>query len=286
VSGTVTVSAGASDDTTIASVQFLLDGAPLGPALTGPPYSTSWTTTAATNGPHTLSARASDSSGNTATSPGVSVTVSNTGPIGLVAGYAFSETTGATARDASGNGNNGTVSGATWTASGKYGRGLSFDGVNDRVNVANAPSLNPTGAITLMAWVYPTITTGVRDIVIKEGNGVDIYNLYQRNGNGRAEMNVLVGGVNRTAEGASLARNTWTHLAGTYDGATVRLFVNGTQVASTAASGPLSTSTGALRIGGNSLWGEYFRGRLDEVRVYNRALTQAEIQAAMGTPLP
>ena len=79
--------------------------------------------------------------------------------------------------------------------------------------------------------------------------------------------------------------NTWTHLATTYDGTTLRLFVNGTQVGSRAVSGALLTSSGVLRIGGNSQWGEYFAGRIDEVRIYNRALTQSEIAADSAAPV-
>jgi hypothetical protein len=87
------------------------------------------------------------------------------------------------------------------------------------------------------------------------------------------------------AEGSTLPVNTWTHVAGTYDGATLRLCVNGVATASVPVSGAMPTSTGALRIGGNSIWGEYFQGRLDEVRVYNRALSVAEIQNDMTTPI-
>jgi hypothetical protein len=219
----------------------------------------------------------------------VTVTVSNSGGPGgdgLVAAYAFSETNGTTAADASGNGHPGSVSGATWIATGKFGRALSFDGVNDLVTVPNAPDLNPATGLTVMAWIYPTVSNGVRDVVIKEGAGVDVYNLYHRNWRGRPEANVLIGGVNRTAEGTSLPKNTWSHVASTYDGVTLRLFVNGVQVASTAAAGSIPSSTGPLRVGGNSLWGEFFKGRIDEVRVYNRALSQAEIQSFMNAPLP
>ncbi len=84
---------------------------------------------------------------------------------------------------------------------------------------------------------------------------------------------------------ASLPLNTWTHLTVTYDGTTLRLYVNGTQVGSRAMTGALLTSTGALRIGGNSIWGEFFQGRIDEIRVYNRALSAAEILADMNTPV-
>jgi hypothetical protein len=78
VSGTVTITATATDNVAVANVQFLLDGNPLGPPDTASPYSTSWDTTAAANGPHTLGARATDTSGNPGTATTVSVTVSNT----------------------------------------------------------------------------------------------------------------------------------------------------------------------------------------------------------------
>ena len=74
-------------------------------------------------------------------------------------------------------------------------------------------------------------------------------------------------------------------MAGTYDGATLRLYINGVQAASVAMSGSIATSNGPLRIGGNSLWGEFFQGRIDEVRVYGRTLTQTEIQNDMNTPV-
>jgi hypothetical protein len=75
-------------------------------------------------------------------------------------------------------------------------------------------------------------------------------------------------------------------LAFTYDGATLWMFVNGVQVSSTAAPGAASVTPNALRIGGDSVWGEYFKGLIDEVRIYNRALTAGEIQVDMNTPIP
>jgi hypothetical protein len=203
---------------------------------------------------------------------------------GLVAAYAFGEGSGITAADSSGNGHHGAISGATWTT-GRYGAGLSFDGINDWVTVADAPALDLSTGMTLMAWIFPTAASGVRDVVVKEGAGKDHYNVYYRNWRGQPEANVLVGGANRTAEGSAVPANTWTHLAGTYDGATVRLFVNGALVSSVAAAGSMPASAGPLRIGGNSLWGEFFLGKIDEVRVYNRALTPSEIAVDMTTPI-
>ena len=113
----------------------------------------------------------------------------------------------------------------------------------------------------------------MRDILIKEGANVDIYNLYARNWRGRPEANVLVGGATARRRGAALSANVWTHVAGTYDGS------DGAVVSQWGAGGEYGDqrddrhSTGPLRIGGNSLWGEYFQGRIDEVRIYNRAFT-------------
>ncbi len=75
---------------------------------------------------------------------------------GLVAAYGFDEGTGTVVTDSSGNGNTGTIAGATWTTAGKYGVGaLSFNGTTARVTVPDAPSLDLTDALTLEAWVLP-----------------------------------------------------------------------------------------------------------------------------------
>jgi hypothetical protein len=85
--------------------------------------------------------------------------------------------------------------------------------------------------------------------------------------------------------GPWLGTNMWTHLAATYNGTILRLYVNGSEVANSSVSGPIQVSDGVLRIGGNSSWGDFFKGRIDEVRIYNRALTVNEIQADMNTPI-
>ena len=71
----------------------------------------------------------------------------------------------------------------------------------------------------------------------------------------------------------------------TWDGLDLRLYVNGTQVASSALTGTAVASASPLRIGGNSVWSEWFAGLIDEVRVYNRALTPAEIAADRDTAI-
>ena len=99
--------------------------------------------------------------------------------IGLVAAYTFEEGSGTTVTDVSGMGNHGTLSGATWTTSGRYGKALSFDGVNDWVTIPAAASLNLTTGMTLEAWVRPGATlTNWRAVMVKEGSGYAPYYLY------------------------------------------------------------------------------------------------------------
>src|SRR5207244_6183266 len=93
-------------------------------------------------------------------------------PPGLVAAYAFSEGSGTTVADTSGNNNNGTISGATWTSAGRFGNALVFNGTSARVTVPDAASLQLTSGMTLEAWVFPTETpTYWRAIVDKTVDG-------------------------------------------------------------------------------------------------------------------
>jgi hypothetical protein len=207
----------------------------------------------------------------------------------LVAAYGFDETSGATVTDSSGSGNGGTITGATRVASGKYGRALSFNGTSNFVSVADAASLHLTNGMSLEAWVNPSIlgTTGTdwRTVLLKEQPAGMNYALYANNGSARPTGQVNVGGEKSAAGTSQLSLNTWSHLAATFEGSNLRLYVNGALVSTTAVSGSISPSTGLLKIGGNSSWGEWYGGLIDEVRIYNRALSVSEIQSDMNTPV-
>ena len=205
---------------------------------------------------------------------------------GLVAAYSFDETSGSTVSDNSGNNNTGTISNATRTTAGRFGGALTFNGSNAWVTVNNSASLSITGMVTIEAWIRPTSTmTGWRTVLIKESSNNGSYYLY---GNATGNVPAAEVGVNgeQIVYGVStIPANTWTHLAMTYDGGQERIFVNGTQIASRAQTGAITTSSSPMRIGGNSIWGEYFSGQIDEVRVYSKALTAAQIQTDMNTAL-
>lgn len=205
---------------------------------------------------------------------------------GLVAAYAFNEGSGTTVTDASGNGNNGTISNATWSTSGKFGKALSFNGTNALVTIKDATSLHLTSGMTIEAWVNPSSITGAwRDVIYK---GDDNYAIEATSTNSGAVPGAVatINGSDLAAYGtAALAANSWSHLALSFDGSTMRFYVNGTQVSSVAMSGTLATSSNALQIGGDSIYGQFFAGLIDEVRIYNTALSAAQIQSDMTTAI-
>lgn len=284
VSGTVNLAADATDAGGIAGVQFRLDGAPLGTEDTTAPYGTAWNTAAAANGAHTLTAVARDRSGNATTSAPVAVTVANTSASGLVAAYSFDEGAGTTLLDRSGRGHPGTVTGATW-GTGRTGGGLTFNGTTAAVTIADHADLD-LGAMTIEAWVRPTTVSGWRTVVLKERPAGLAYGLYASGDSPGPSGWTTSGTTERRVQGPSaLPVGTWSHLAVTHDLVTMRLFVDGVQVASVPAAGASTTSTGPLRLGGNAVWGEYFAGTLDDVRLYDRALTAAEIVVDRDRPV-
>jgi PKD repeat protein len=206
-------------------------------------------------------------------------------PTGLVAAYGFDEGNGSTLYDTSGHGHDGALSGPIWAGGGRNGGALSFDGVNDAVSIADQAELDLTTGMTLEAWVKPTALNGAwRTVAFKEQTAGMTYALYAATNTAPPTGQAYVG-AERDARGtAAIATGAWTHLATTYDGATVRLYVNGAQVRSLAVAGSMAVSTGALKLGGNGVWGEWYAGLLDDVRIYNRALTAAQVQADMSVP--
>ena len=216
-------------------------------------------------------------------------------PAGAVISLPFNEGSGTVANDASGNGNTGTLqNGPTWTA-GKSGSALSFDGVNDTVYIANATSLNAVSTgVTVAAWVYRSSTqTGGVSVLSREfGNTYyEHYYLGFEDGKYRWFVNTTSGYSDYLIGGPS-PQGQWIHMVGTYDGADVKLYVNGVLQFSTPHSGTFSTDFTGLTIGASHNDDshapiEAFNGKVDEVNIFAQALTAQEVlqvyQATGGT---
>jgi hypothetical protein len=297
VSNSVTVSATASDNVGVVGVQFLLDGANLGTEDTSSPYSISWNTIGISNGSHTLTARARDAAGNSTTSASRTVSVNNTTQAtGPVVAYAYSENSGSTTADAAAASYPATLQSAGWGA-GRYGSALSPNG-NGFAEAADRDALSPGTSATFSAWVYLTSApTEMASILNKWSQSADDeflfgitpnrnpYFAWQTTGGatwGGASFNDLI-------DPTQVPLNTWTHVAVVRSGATLRFYLNGALTSSAGAmdNNPFRNGGNSLRVGGQHRGGanRVFPGRIDEVRIYNRALGDSEIAADSTTPI-
>jgi glucose/arabinose dehydrogenase/mono/diheme cytochrome c family protein/regulation of enolase protein 1 (concanavalin A-like superfamily) len=201
---------------------------------------------------------------------------------GLVAWWRFDDGSGGSAVDATGFGRDGTLTAPLpqWETMGKIGGALRFTGeFAQSVTVPDHPSLNPTGGITIASWVHPLDWNGNRR-VLQKGDGDNQYRLLAEAG----ELVWEIAGVGRL-EVALPPVNQWFHLAATYNGARMRINVNGIPVGSLAATGPIPVTADPLHLGTKtpgSVAGDHFNGSLDELRLYNRSLSGAEIGALAG----
>ena len=205
---------------------------------------------------------------------------------GLVSYYKLDDGSGTTATNSTG-GTNGTLQNApSWVISPSQhaGNALNFDGVDDIVSIADHASLDITTAITLEAWVYATKNTGIQNVICKSSNSPNTGYIFPRTDNGWTSTVVYlhIAGGWRTLSAPYPGLNAWHHLAATYNGATIRLYINGVEAASLAQTGSITANNNPLILGNQTGISEYFGGSADEVRVWNVARTQAQIQADMN----
>ena len=170
---------------------------------------------------------------------------------------------------------------------------LFFDGIDDEVVITNDPALNPANALTVEAWVKPDSIILLPTIISNEEwlNSDNGFILRIENSNlistPQFQIGTTSGWQNVSAPSGSIPLSTWTHIAGTFDGSNIKIFINGIEAASTAFIGSLQASTVDLRIGGhyyvynNRQW----NGVIDEVRLWNIARTATEIFENMENPL-
>ena len=210
------------------------------------------------------------------------VTPTIPGTTNLVGYWTFDEGTGTTAADSSGKKNNGTITGAQWVA-GKVGGALSFDGVDDFVDLGNPPNL-PSGASarSICAWAMTnTLSTGWK-VVVGYGSPAasQAFGFAQNGGvlSGFGFGNDLL--VNNFWQ-----TGLWYHLCLTYDGTTATLYADGVQLLSGAKALNLVLSRARIGRQVNDA-AEFWNGLIDDVRLYDRALTQEEVAGLAGVTVP
>ena len=208
---------------------------------------------------------------------------------GLAAWYKLDESGTATvASDSSGSGNNGSLANFSFDnvtngwVNGKFGKALLFNGSSDYVNIPNSSTLNGTDSLSVSTWVYPTSFTLSRSY----GNSLGV-TLIESNENGTATGWIIgtnnsgniwwwPSGGNDRFSTKTLPLNAWSHVIIIYSSGYVSFYINGVLSNTTASVSPNIPTF--IKIGAKSWTSSWLAGSIDDVRIYNRALTANEVQ--------
>jgi hypothetical protein len=205
---------------------------------------------------------------------------------GLVGHWALNEGSGSLAFDSSRYGNLGTWQGTAGGTSGYYSAGKvgqwagNFNDSNNYITIPNSNSLEVSGAISLAAWVYPKAFGTYQTIIIKGTYLIRDYSLYLPTLTSSISL-ALGGGSNpgSLTISTSWVVDAWNHLVVTVNGTQIIIYLNGVAVNTTASTVVATTSTNPTYIGEDANDSAYYmNGYLNDVRVYNRALSAAEVQ--------
>ena len=224
-------------------------------------------------------------------STGISVVITQVDPLGAL--WHFDEGTGATTVDSTGHTTAGTLNGPSWVvpSGARFGRALDFDGVDDYVSVPTSSEITPTNAITVEAWIDgDTLTTSFAAVAKRIGSEDVGYALEMNTPGNRicfwvftdAWRGACPNDPSATDTSTPISTGAWHHIAGTYDGSSVKSYLDCAVQYSLAVTGDIHYGTSGitdLAIGRDPIRsGErFFDGRIDEVRIWKRALTSGEI---------
>ena len=230
---------------------------------------------------------ATDSSGLTDTKR-VFLPMPAVGTPDVVAAYSFNEGTGTVATDSSGNGNDGAIQGPAWNAQGVFSSGLTFNGIDSSVSVPHNATLNLSSAGTIEAWVKLNSLGRWHGVIAKGFVNSDRDHNYALEVNDSNRVRCILGnGLSGQVLDSTITMTTgqFRHLACTWDGASLSLYVDGVLNAETSLDSTPAGNTAPLSIGQFGGASDPLHGTIDEVRIYQRALSQAEIQFDMNTPI-
>ena len=220
----------------------------------------------------------------------ISVTFAG-GPVGW---WPMNQGAGTAIPDSSGNGNGATLNGGTW-GSGIDGNAVSVSGGQYGVTAANPVSLNTTSELTIAAWIKPG-TTGTMPVITKEtvtpagwGYALELSSVSPYKPFFRLDNNNTSGtaGSGRLDAATPYTPGQWTHLAATYDGTTMKIYVNGALSGTQTRPSSLLGNSLPVAVGAQSLGetGRFYSGAIDDARIYAYALNATEIAALLRHPL-
>ena len=172
----------------------------------------------------------------------------------------------------------------SWVTGARDISALEFDGLTNYVTVADDNSLDITSSITMAAWIKTTVTVNTAQSIINKSNGTSGYELSLSNDGKIITRFFSPDGSAYQVDSTSdyPLTGSWIHVAATYDGSTIRIYTNGEEDSSGNGSFSIGTNDLALGFGSQSDGGTKFKGAIDDVRIYNRALTADDIQGLAG----
>jgi len=177
------------------------------------------------------------------------------------------------------------IGGVKWESNGKFGSAVSFDGSSGHIEIPDPDNILTPKKITLMAWVKLGDISGLRSILEQyDWAGALGTHAFRMDG-AMVQLWVIWGDGGDNAEGGAVKAGEWTHIAGSYDGETVRTYINGKMAAEKKLTkNDLVASSKSLSIGvrGDSKDVQWMAGSIDEVAIYDSALSEADLTKAMG----
>lgn len=202
---------------------------------------------------------------------------------GLVGRWTFDEGKGSLASDVSGRDNHGTIMGGAKWIEGRMGGALQFDGTDDFVSIPNESAFDITGAVTVSAWIrVESFTNPWQAIVTKGDRAWRLHRANETKSVGFACSDLSREQVGDLFGKQDVADGKWHHVAGVLDGTKASIFVDGALDASADSSPTISINDYAVLIGANAqVEGRLFHGHIDDVRIYDRALSVDELRALL-----
>ena len=260
--------------------------------LSAPKSAGGWTVEAVSAlpyGTYTVRARQVDATGNAGVSSASTFTIKELPPTGYAATvladepaayWRLGETTGATANDKRGTSPGVYRGGAALGRPGALAGpdpAVELDGVNDTVRILDAPALNSTDALTVETWLKPTSLPASSATILRKDGQMQVRLM----ANGSLRVRLWKGGdaVEIASSAGTVAAGVWQHVALTFDGTTMRVFVDGTPRASRALDAPVDLAPAPLTLGSSYESYDWLAGSLDEVAVYRHALSNERLLA-------
>ncbi len=201
----------------------------------------------------------------------------NRNTLGLVAYYPFN----GNANDESGNGNNGSVNGATPVID-RFGipnRAYSFDGATNYIEIGDSPDFHSLNQVTLSVWFKTTDSSRFWTKMVGKHYDAQFGSFYIVWEHQYVRFSAITPHQYPGIASGNIAYGNWHHACGVYDGTLMSLYVDGVLVNSAPNSGAIKETNYPVTIGRSEKWNEYYHGSIDDIRIYNRALAESEIQA-------